>query len=465
MTWESSPTVDSFDTIFKAYDVRGRVDTGELDAEAAARIGGGFARFFGAEVVAVGRDCRLSSPPLARAFMSGVNSEGVEVVDLGLVPTEVVYFHSGRHQVPGAMVTASHNPAAYNGFKFCRPGARPVGADTGLAEIQHLARGATSPGPDQLPDRVTRHDGVPAYLEHLLTVVDPAGIGPLGVAADGGNGMAGVVLGDLFTRLPASLEGLYLEPDGTFPNHPADPLDQANLVDLTRLVHSMDADVGVAFDGDADRAVFIDETGEPLPGSTVTAIISGWYLRRYPGARIVHNLICSRAVTETIQAAGGIPVRTRVGHSFIKDVMAETGAIFGGEHSGHYYFKNTYGADSGMMAMLVLLTVLTEAGVPLSTLRREYEPYAASGEVNHRVTDSVAAVEAVAASFADSAQDRLDGLTVDLGDRWFNLRSSNTEPLLRLNVEAPDRAGVDDLVARVTRIIMPFSRSRAIATP
>ena len=354
--------IDRFDAIFKAYDVRGRVDSGELDEETAERIGVGFARFVDANVVAVGRDCRTSSPSLAAAFMAGVNSQGVDVVDLGLIPTEVLYFYSGIRAIPGAVVTASHNPARYNGFKMCRRGAGPVGMGTGLGRIKHLARNVAPAPPAAARGRVTEHDAIPEYMDHLSAIVDPAGVGRLRVVADGGNGMAGLVLGGLFERLEAGLTGLYLEPDGTFPNHPADPLDRANLADLVRMVRSERADAGVAFDGDADRAVFVDELGEPLSGSVTTSVISRWYLRRRPGARIVHNLICSKAVSETIRSAGGVPVRTRVGHSFIKRVMADTGAVFGGEHSGHYYFGDNYGADSGMLAMLVLLTVLTESG-------------------------------------------------------------------------------------------------------
>ena len=448
--------IDTFDTIFKAYDVRGRVDTGELDEEAAERIGVGFARYAGAAAVALGRDCRASSPSLAAAFADGVTSQGVDVADLGQVPTEVVYFHSGRNQVPGAVVTASHNPAGYNGFKLCHRGAAPIGAGTGLEEIREFARRAVPGSPAGRRGRVAAFDAMPGYLEHLTGIVDPAGIGPLRVAVDAGNGMAGLVLGELFGRLDARMTGLYLEPDGSFPNHPADPLDPDNLADLAELVLAGVSDVGVAFDGDADRAVFVDEAGVPLPGSTTTGIISGWFLRSRPGARIVHNLICSRSVAETIRAAGGVPVRTRVGHSFIKAVMAETGAVFGGEHSGHYYFRDNYGADSGMLAMLVLMTVLTEAGAPLSELRRSYEPYAMSGEINTEVADPGAAIEAVAASYADVPQDRLDGLTVYLGDRWFNLRPSNTEPLLRLNAEAPDRRAVAVLAAEVGEMISRF---------
>jgi phosphomannomutase len=275
----------------------------------------------------------------------------------------------------------------------------------------------------------------------------------LRVAVDGGNGMAGVVVEDVFARIPPSLLGLYLEPDGTFPNHPADPLQPENLVDLIALVEAEDTDLGVAFDGDADRAFFIDDRGKPLSGSTTTALIARWFLARQPGATIVHNLITSRAVPETVKAHGGIPVRTRVGHSFTKKVMAETGAVFGGEHSGHYYFADNFRADSGMLAMLVLLQVISEAGRPLSALRTEVEPYASSGEVNLKVADQAAAVRRVEASFTDGELDRQDGLTVSWPDRWFNIRASNTEPVLRLNVEGPDQAAVTDLVQRVRQIV------------
>ena len=280
---------------------------------------------------------------------------------------------------------------------------------------------------------------------------------PLSVAADGGNGMAGIALPSVFDRLPATLDGLYLEPDGTFPNHPADPLRPENLVDLLERMEATRPDLGVAFDGDADRAFFIDDLRVPLPGSTTTAIIADWFLRKAPGSSIVHNLICSKAVPETVLAAGGTPVRTRVGHSFIKQVMKETGAVFGGEHSGHYYFRSNYRADSGILAMLVLMQVLSEDGRPLSEIRTGYEPYAGSGEINFDVTDQQGATNAVAAAFPGATIDHLDGLTVDLGDRWFNLRPSNTEPKLRLNAEAPDAAAVDELVAAVASIIQEES--------
>lgn len=441
------------DAIFKAYDVRGRADTGDIDEEAAERIGAGFANLVGTRRVAVGRDCRESSPALATAFIRGVTAQGVDVVDLGEVATDVIYYYSGLHDMPGAVITASHNPAEYNGIKMCHRQAAPIGTDTGLAKILDFAH-AFAPGTvARSPGRVDHFDPAPGYIEHLLSGVDTAKIGRLRVAVDGGNGMAGKVLATVFDRLDAELLGLYLEPDGTFPNHPADPLDMDNLRDLMVVLSTEGADVGVAFDGDADRAFFVDETGVPLPGSTTTAIIADWFLQREPGAKIVHNLICSKAVPELIVAKGGEPIRTRVGHSYIKAVMADTGAVFGGEHSGHYYFKMNYRADSGMLAMLVLLQVLSESGMSLSGLRAQYEPYASSGEINTEVSDVGTATGAVAAAFADAEMDHLDGLTVDLGDRWFNLRPSNTEPLLRLNVEAPDQAGVDALVADVIALV------------
>jgi phosphomannomutase len=439
------------DRIFKAYDVRGRTDTGELTAEVAGAIGAAFARLAGSVAVAVGRDCRASSPELAAALVAGITAEGVDVIDLGEVATDTVYYVSGARQVAGAMVTASHNPPEYNGIKLCRSGAAPVGESSGLTEIKQMVAGGIGAGTGE--GVVTPLDPIPGYVDHLLSVIDPDRIAPLRVAVDGGNGMAGVVLDCVFERIPAELIGLYLEPDGTFPNHPADPLQPENLVDLIELMAAEQPDLGVAFDGDADRAFFVDDLGRPVPGSTTTALVARWFLAREPGATIVHNLITSRAVPETVRAHGGTPVRTRVGHSFIKQVMAETGAVFGGEHSGHYYFRDNFRADSGMLAMLVLLQVLSESGARLSDLRREVEPYSVSGEVNLTVSDREAAIEQVAAGFSDAEIDRLDGLTVSWQDRWFNLRPSNTEPLVRLNVEGPDPATVEALVAQVRSIV------------
>jgi phosphomannomutase len=437
--------------IFKAYDIRGRTDTGDLDEDAARRIGAAFVRFAGANRIAVGYDCRLSTPAISGAFMAGAASQGVDVLDIGQVATDTVYYVSGSLSVPGAMITASHNPPEWNGIKLCREGAAPIGADTGLDQI----RTAAESGMRDLErtGRIEPFDPLPGYIEHLFGIVDPERIGGLMVAVDGGNGMAGVVLPSVFDRIPAQLSGLYLEPDGTFPNHPADPLQPENLRDLLALMDRERPDLGVAFDGDADRAFFVDDDLQPLPGSTTTAIIAAWFLRKEPGATIVHNLITSRAVPESVRSAGGVPVRTRVGHSFIKKVMADTGAAFGGEHSGHYYFRDNYRADSGMLAMLILLQVLSEDGRPLSELRAEFEPYSTSGEINLRVEDQIRALALVAEGFTDAGQDQTDGLTIEWDDRWFNLRPSNTEPVLRLNVEAGDAAAVAELVDRVRSIV------------
>jgi phosphomannomutase len=401
--------------------------------------------------VAVGWDCRASSPALAQAMIEGITSSGAAVLALGEVPTDVVYYVSGSREVPGVMITASHNPSNYNGIKLCRVGAAPVGEDTGLGEIERMVTEPIPPG--TRIGEVRSFDAKPGYVDHMLSIVDERAMKPLRVAVDGGNGMAGAVIDQVFARIPPELIGLYLEPDGTFPNHPADPLQPENLVDLVALVRSEQADLGVAFDGDADRAFFVDDLGEALSGSTTTALIARWFLARQPGATIVHNLITSRSVPELVIKLGGKPIRTRVGHSFIKQVMAETGAVFGGEHSGHYYFAANYRADSGMLAMLVLLQVLSESGRKLSELRQEVEPYSASGEINIRVDDQAGTVERVAEAFPEAKVDRLDGLTVSWSDRWFNIRPSNTEPLLRLNVEGPDREAVADLSGRVREVI------------
>ena len=435
--------------VFKAYDIRGRTDTGELDASLYELVGSALVHLLDTPLVAIGYDCRATSSSFFEAMAKGVTRAGADVVDLGEVPTDAVYYYSGAASVPGAIITASHNPPEYNGLKLCKAGAAPIGSDSGLDDIKQMVVSgdvtvASSPG------TIQRKDIVDDYVAHVLGIVGPSKIGELEVAVDGGNGMAGVALERVFDRIPASLTGLYIEPDGTFPNHPADPLVSENLADLEALIDKGQFDLGVAFDGDADRAFFLDDQGEALSGSTVTSLIARRLLEDHPGSAIVHNLITSRSVPEIVSEAGGTPVRTRVGHSFIKAVMAETDAVFGGEHSGHYYFRDNFRADSGMLAMLVLLSVLSEDGRPLSELRKDVERYAASGEINFRVGDVRAATDAVEAAFPEAEMDRLDGLTVNLGDEWFNLRPSNTEPLLRLNVEGatPDR--VDRIVSRVS---------------
>ena len=431
------------DAIFKAYDVRGVVP-GELDEEAARRIGYAFARFAGADRIVVGRDARTSSPVLAVGVGDGIRAAGVGVRDLGMITTDMVYFASGHYDLPGAMITASHNPKGYNGIKLCLAGAAPVGVDSGLTEVRTLA--ADDP-PSDLVGAHRADDVLDAYVDHMLRAAGAISISGLKVAVDGGNGVAGVAIPSIFDRIDADLIGLYLDPDGTFPNHHPDPLRPENLIDLTALIARESPDLGVAFDGDADRAFFIDDAGDPLSGSTVTAMLAKWFLAEDSGANIVHNLICSKAVPETITAAGGAPVRTRVGHSYIKQVMKETGAVFGGEHSGHYYFRDNFRADSGILATLILMRILSESESPLSELRRDFEPYAQSGEINMIVADTAVEIDRVAAVFKDG--DCLDGITVELGDTWFNLRPSNTESVLRLNVEAPDPKAVEKLVAEV----------------
>ncbi len=444
------PAHMDLDAIFKAYDIRGRVP-GELDADAARRIGGAFARFTGADRIAVGRDCRLSSPDLAAAFVDGATIAGVDVLELGEISTDMVYFVSGEEGLPGAMITASHNPKAWNGIKLCGPGAKPIGAESGLAEIKELAEAGVVPAAAR--GEVTAADYRDRFVDHLLDIVGGENIAALDVVVDGGNGMAGAVIPAVFERIPANLIGLYLPPDGTFPNHHPDPLQPENLEDLLAEMERTGAAVGVAFDGDADRAFFVDDRLQPLSGSTTTAIVAKWFLAREPGAAIVHNLITSRAVPETVRNYGGRPVRTRVGHSYIKKVMADEEAAFGGEHSGHYYFRENFRADSGILAMLVLLRALSEDGRPLSEMREEFEPYAQSGEINLAVDDQQGAMDRVAGAFDGAEPDWTDGLTLEWDDRWFNLRPSNTEPVLRLNVEGATAADVDRLVGEVREIV------------
>jgi phosphomannomutase len=437
----------SLDAIFKAYDIRGLYPE-ELDEALARRIGNAFAHFTGAQQLIVGHDMRASSEPLAAAFIDGATLAGADVTDIGLCSTDVVYFAAGKLDAPGAMFTASHNPAQYNGIKLCRSGAAPVGEQTGLTQIKEMvAAGVTSRG--EVAGKVERLDLLEAFGDHVRSFVDTSVLRPLNVVADTANGMGGLVVPKVFEGLPFTLTVLYGELDGTFPNHPADPIQPENLKDLQRVVLDLGADVGLAFDGDADRVFLVDDAGQPVSGSTTTAIVAAGILDRHPGETIVHNLICSRAVPEVIREHGGIPVRTRVGHSFIKQVMAETGAIFGGEHSAHYFFRDNWRADSGSIAALVVLEQLSRAGVPLSELRKPFERYVQSGEINSTVDDPLAVIDRVAAEFASSPQDRLDGLTVDGGDWWFNLRPSNTEPLLRLNLEAPDAAACDAHTAEV----------------
>ena len=438
--------------VFKAYDIRGRTDTGELDETLYERVGAALVELLGPARVAVGRDCRLTSKRFFEALARGITGAGAGVVDLGEVPTDAVYYYSGANDVPGAVITASHNPPEYNGLKLCRAGAAPIGSETGLDEIKARVIEGREPRSERL-GAIESVDIVDDYVDHLLSIVSEDSIGELSVAVDGGNGMAGVAIGKVFDRLPASIEGLYLEPDGTFPNHPADPLVPENLEDLKAVMGRGSFDLGVAFDGDADRAFFLDDKGEPVSGSTVISLIARRMLADEVGASVVHNLITSKAVAEIVRDNGGTPIRTKVGHSFIKGVMADSDAVFGGEHSGHYYFRDNFRADSGTLAMLYLMKILTEEARPLSELRTEVERYHASGEINFEVTDVTQAMRRVEASMFDADMDHLDGLTVDWGEAWFNLRPSNTEPLLRLNVEAATAERVVEITETVRRVL------------
>ncbi|HVM39649.1 MAG TPA: phosphomannomutase/phosphoglucomutase [Acidimicrobiia bacterium] len=443
--------LDAIDRIFKAYDIRGLAPE-ELDEEVAHLVGNAFAVFTGADRVIIGRDMRPTSAPLAAAFAEGAQAAGADVVDIGMASTDMIYFAAGALDAPGAMFTASHNPAQYNGIKLCRAGAAPVGEETGLREIKERVRRREFETSDRLGTQDT-WDALDRYAEHVRGFVDVSTLRPLKVVADTANGMGGLVVPKVFEALPFDLTVLFPELDGTFPNHPADPINVENLADLRAAVTKGGADIGLAFDGDADRVFLVDDEGEPVSGSTTTAILAQAILGRNPGGAVVHNLICSKSVPEVIRENGGEPVRSRVGHSFIKQLMAERGAVFGGEHSAHYYFRDNYRADSGLIAAVMVLEQLSIADVPLSELRRPFERYAQSGEINTEVDDQHAVIEKVAAHYSDAQQDRLDGLTVDLGDWWFNLRPSNTEPLLRLNLEAPDREQCDERTAEVLALV------------
>ena len=444
--------------IIKAYDVRGVVPD-QLDDDVARAIGAAFVRVVGAQgsAVVVGYDMRPSSPGLVAAFAEGATSQGADVIDIGLASTDQLYFASGSLDLPGAMFTASHNPARYNGIKLCRAGAAPVGQDSGLAEVRTLAEQGV-PAYDGAPGTVERRELLPAYATYLRDLVDLRAQRRLTVVVDAGNGMGGHTVPTVLADLPLDVVPLYFELDGTFPNHEANPLDPANLVDLQAKVREVGADIGLAFDGDADRCFVIDERGEPVSPSAVTALVAVRELAKHPGGTVIHNLITSRAVPEIVTEHGGQPVRTRVGHSFIKGEMARTGAIFGGEHSAHYYFRDFWRADTGMLAALHVLAALGGQDRPLSEFAAEFERYVASGEINSEVTDQAGRTAAVRAAFTGRdgvTFDELDGLTVDGPDWWFNLRASNTEPLLRLNVEAPDEAAMallrDEVLALVRK--------------
>jgi phosphomannomutase len=445
--------------VFKAYDVRGVVPD-QLDEHLARRTGAAFVSVAVADTVVVGHDMRASSPALAGAFADGAADAGADVVMIGLASTDELYFASGRLGHPGAMFTASHNPARYNGIKLCRAGAQPIGADTGLAEIRDLVSGPEPPAV-AVPGEISRRDVLDAYAAHVLSLAPVAGR-RLKVVVDAGNGMAGLTAPVVFDRIADTVElvPMYFELDGTFPHHEANPIEPENLVDLQKRVVAENADLGLAFDGDADRCFVVDELGRAVPPSTLTSLIAARELAKEPGATVIHNLITSRAVPELVRELGGTPVRTRVGHSYIKATMAETDAIFGGEHSGHFYFRDFWRADSGMLAALHTMAALSQTDRTLSQVLDDYERYRLSGEINSVVDDPAATVAAVETAYAGTPGatfDHLDGLTVTTDDWWFNLRPSNTEPLLRLNVEGPD----DATMTRVRDDVLALIRSSA----
>jgi phosphomannomutase len=440
--------------IFKAYDVRGTYPD-QIDERVSQAMGSAFATFAASARMVVARDMRASGVTLCEAFARGARAVGVEVVDLGLASTDFLYFASGFLDLPGAMFTASHNPSQYNGVKFCLPGARAVGVESGLVQIEAMTNDFyEAPATGDLAPR-TALDLTNEWVTHVHSFADVAAFRPLRIVADAANGMGGFVAPLVFAGLPFDVEVLYPELDGTFPNHPADPLNPANLVDLQRRVLESGADLGLAFDGDADRVFLIDEKAQPVSGSTTTAMVAAAMLERHPGATILYNVICSKSVPEVIAEHGGVGVRTRVGHSYIKQTMAETGAVFGGEHSGHYYYRDNYRADSGIITAFVVLELLSKSELPLSALAKPFQRYADSGEINTEVADPAASVEAVAARLVAQgvSVDRLDGLTADFGTWWFNLRPSNTEPLLRLNVEDRDAASLSAHVDEVVRLV------------
>lgn len=443
-----------WESVFKAYDIRGKVGS-ELTPAVAETVGRAFADWLPETgPVAVGRDMRPDSAELARALIKGLRTQGRDVWDIGEVTSDMIYFAVGRFGLAGgAVVTASHNPGEYNGIKFCREEARGVAENSGLFEIRDLAAKdsfAAAGRTGQLTDK----DIVETWIAHVLSFIDVSQLKPLRVAVDAGNGMAGKIFAELEPYVPLEVEELYFELDGTFPNHIANPLEAKNLVDVIAAIKRHHCDAGLAFDGDGDRAVLLDEKGQPLSGTVMTALLADYFLKLHPGETVLHNAICGQAAVETIRQRGGKPVRTRVGHSFIKNEMRKHDAIFAGEHSGHYYFRDNYKADSGLIAAIIGLYIVSQSGQPLSALAAPFrQAYVQIPETNFEVADKDAMLKKIAAEFAGRETDWLDGLTVNLPTAWFNVRPSNTEPLLRLNAEAKTKADLDRLVSQVTAII------------
>src|SRR5579875_3898806 len=452
MTSSTNPTLSP--KIFSAYDIRG-IYGETLTDDGAYLIGRAAAQYLNVPAIAVGRDMRVSSPQIAAAMIRGITDQGVDAIDLGLTTTDELYFAVGKFDFPaGVMITASHNPSKYNGIKFCRAQAFPISLDTGLADIRYLAISGNFATPTRKGE-VIKRDVTDDYVRHVLSFIDISKIKPLKVVADAGNGMAGMILPKVFEHLPCTLIPLYFELDGTFPHHPASPIEPENMVDLQKKVRETGADLGVAFDGDADRMFPVDEHGNLVDGSQVVVVVANSLLRKHPGATILYNLIVSKSVPALITELGGTAIRTRVGHSFIKAEMRKYNAIFGGEHSGHFYFRDNWYADSGLIAFLIMLELVSVEGKPLSELLKPLDRGVRSGEINSIVSDVQGKLKALEDHFGPGAKsvDHLDGLTIDYGDWWFNVRPSNTEPLLRLNVEANDRTTMEQKRDEILAII------------
>jgi phosphomannomutase len=438
--------------VFKAYDIRGVVP-GELNEEVARQIGRGFAEFLKPSVVAVGRDMRLSSPDIHRGLLQGLAEQGTDVVDLGLVSTDGLYFAVGKFGYDaGIMITASHNPPQYNGLKMCEREAIPLSGDHGLQEIREIIEKGAFSKPAR-KGRVRKQDISAAYADHVLSFIDLKKIKPLTVVIDAGNGMAGAILPEVMKRLPCKVIPMYFELDGSFPNHLASPIEPENIADLCQRVREEKADLGAAFDGDADRMFLVDERANPLGGDMVTALVAKNLLSKEKGATILYNLICSKAVPETIVKCGGRAIRTRVGHALIKPLMRRENAVFGGEHSGHFYFRNNWYADSGLIALLVCLELFSQEAKPVSELVASLDPYVRTGEINTPVDDIPRKLLELEHAYATGRIDKLDGITIDYGDWWFNVRPSNTEPLLRLNLEAKTKSLMGEKRDEVLKLI------------
>jgi phosphomannomutase len=439
-------------SIFKAYDIRGTYPD-QLNEETAYAVGLGVANVLAARKAVVGRDMRVSSPAIAKAVIRGLTDGGADVSDIGLISTDGLYFAVGKYEHDcGVMVTASHNPPKYNGMKVCEKDAIPLSGDGKLAQVRRLIEDDQLIKSDR-PGRVTERNILGGYVKHALGFIDVGKVKPLKVAVDAGNGMAGMIMPEVFKHLPCKLTPMYFELDGSFPNHPASPIEPENVADLKRKILEVGADLGAAFDGDADRVFLLDENGRTLGGDMVTALVAKALLKKHPGESIIYNLICSKAVPELVTKMGGKPIRTRVGHALIKPIMREHNAIFGGEHSGHFYFRDNWFADSGLIAFLVCLELISEADLPLTKQVATIDHYVRSGEINSEVADIKGKLSEIERVFSDGRIDKTDGLTVEYDDWWFNLRPSNTEPLLRLNVEAKDGAMLEKMTSNVLGVI------------